>query len=48
MTDEEITTLYDNMVKEFGKLPDPIHEPRSFQYYVNFYRYLQERATPTS
>jgi len=42
MTDQDAIDIYNRMVKEFGKMPSPIHEPMSFKYYVKLYRYLTE------
>jgi hypothetical protein len=44
MTDDEVLQAYDEMLKEWGdKLPNPIHEPIRFAYYVRMYKYFKER-----
>jgi hypothetical protein len=41
MTDEEVIKMYDDMVKHFGSLPNPEHEPLRFAYYVRIYKYYK-------
>lgn len=43
MTDQEAIDLYNNLIKEFGTVPNPLHYPKAFLYYVNLYRYSTER-----
>jgi hypothetical protein len=47
MTDKEAIDLYNNLIKEFGSVPNPIHQPKAFAYFVNFYRFLQTRTPQT-
>jgi hypothetical protein len=46
MTDEELTSIWNDLVKSYGDtLPDPVHCPREFSHYVKLYnyeRYLNE------
>jgi hypothetical protein len=43
MTEDEIRLALESMEKEFGKLPNPEHEPRRFAYYVKLWRYAHEK-----
>lgn len=44
LTDEEVMIVYEDMQKYFGHpLPDPIHEPIRFAYYVKLYKYYKQR-----
>jgi len=37
----EIDKHLDKMLKMFGEIPDPIHQPKKFRYLVSLYLYLQ-------
>lgn len=41
MTDEQLIAHYNEMIKMFGKLPNPEHSPLEFKYYVRLYQYLK-------
>lgn len=43
MTDDEVVMIIEEMERMFGKLPDPLHEPIRFGYYVKLYRFYVER-----
>ena len=43
MTDQEVIDMYEAMLKHFGSLPDPIHEPIRFAHYVKVYQYYMSR-----
>lgn len=37
---KSVEQMYEEMVEIYGdKLPDPDHFPKTFQYYVNLYKY---------
>lgn len=38
MTDQEVLEHYNRMVEIYGKLPDPDHCPKQFEYYVKLYK----------
>jgi len=43
MNNEEIISLYNSLVEEFGdKLPDPEQEPIRFAYYVRLYKFIKQ------
>lgn len=44
MSDEEIQNIYNDMVKLFGEktIPNPEHYPRSFKYYVDLWKYINQ------
>lgn len=46
MTDKEAIDLYNNLIKEFGSVPNPLHYPKAFLYYVNVYKFLQSKNPP--
>jgi len=40
MSDEQAYEIYDQMKKVYGdKLPNPIHFPNSFEYYLKLFKY---------
>lgn len=39
MTDEEAIRIYNDMLKMFGTIPSPEHEPLRFKYYYKLYKY---------
>ena len=43
MTDEEVLQKYNEMLKWFGSLPNPEHEPIQFRNCVRLYNYYKER-----
>jgi hypothetical protein len=42
MTDEELHKTMDHMEKVFDEVPNPIHEPTRFAFYVKLYRYYYD------
>lgn len=41
MTDEQAQEIIDDLVKHFGDaLPNPEHNPKSFDYYLTLYKYF--------
>ena len=42
MSPEEI---HDDMIQMFGKLPNPIHEPKRCLWYLKMYKYRQDRLS---
>lgn len=44
MNDEEIIRAYEEMLELWGSnLPNPIHEPRRFAFYVKMYKYFKSK-----
>jgi len=39
--------IYDDMVRMFGKLPNPIHEPKRCQWYLKMYKYKRDQKSQT-
>ena len=38
MNDTEVLHHYQRMVEIYGSLPDPVHEPKQFAYFVKIYK----------
>lgn len=47
MTDEEIVSFYNEMVKMFGTIPNPEHHPRQFKHYVGLYNHIKQNEKKT-
>ena len=43
MENTELELILDEMEFRFGKLPNPTHEPRRFEYYVKMYIYYKNK-----
>ena len=44
MSEQELLELYDKMKERWGQeLPDPVHEPIRFQYYMKLYYYYKDK-----
>jgi hypothetical protein len=46
VTDEQLELALNEMQERYGELPNPLHEPKRFQYYVNMYKYEKTRELP--
>jgi hypothetical protein len=43
LKDEEIIQRLDEMYERLGPLPNPIHEPKRFAWFVKLYNYYKQR-----
>ena len=45
MTHEELQDIYTSMIARYGdKLPDPVHYPIQFNYFVKLFLYYRDRG----
>ena len=44
MSNDQMLVIYADMLDMFGALPDYVHEPIKFAYYVKLYNYYKSRA----
>lgn len=43
MTNEQAMEMYEKLVERYGaQLPDPLQEPRRFEYYVKLYTWTEQ------